>query len=179
MSTACFPDLCPPSLNNGSRLSDTSGMPNVLIVDDDWIGTTLLGQVVRSEGCQVKRTCFHSRFDRIVENFFPDLIIVAGLLADGFTLATLRSIRGLEALRGVPVVLHTRVAAPPGFESEARALGVAESLVAGMDADDVRERTVKYLSDGQPADATSASPLRGHSADIADHVTPEAFEWGT
>lgn len=119
-------------------------MADVLVVDDDEVAGRVVVLLLEQQGHRA--VCRRSGRDALafLAAERPGLVLLDMLMPDMSGLELLRTLRGDERLRDVPVVMYTAIS-DPDVQQQAQALGARDYLVKGHSWDEVYPQIEKHI----------------------------------
>jgi CheY-like chemotaxis protein len=132
-------------------------MADILLVDDDPVLLTLVGEILRDDGHRVRTAADGEEGLRQAETRLPDLIILDLYMPkmDGFALA--RRLKQGPATSAVPIIMLTQHS-DGVFDREAHESGCNGFLAKPVDADLLHQMVQLMFEYREPAAATPEDP---------------------
>lgn len=124
---------------------NASGQKTILIVEDDEFLRSLTAKRLEKENYHIEVAVDGENAISMIETARPDLILLDLLLPgkDGFEV--LKKIRGVDALKTIPVIIFSNLGQKEDIE-KAKALGVEDFLIkANFTLDDVVGKIKKLI----------------------------------
>lgn len=133
-----------PASPQPARACAPSALPLVLVAEDHEDTRFLLRYLIEACGCRVAEAADGEEAVRLAEAMCPDLVVMDVSLPRLDGLAATRRMRGLEALRAVPIVFLSGHA-QPDFRAAALATGGDDYLVKPLNVGELELAVERYI----------------------------------